>query len=152
MSTIGILSTTQGLKLARLSGNRDKPVREALMDSLKFPAEEEEGRLLHALGKSLLALLSEQKPAQLCLLKVVGNQHNHTAEIRVKVEGLMQMLGARLEIPTRLIAPVTLRNQEKKFDIFTGQQPEACLNDGKKFKSVDLRSAALTAWVGLPES
>lgn len=152
MSTIGIISTTQGLKLARLSGHRDQPLRQPLVDSIKFPAEEDEGRLLHTLGKSLLALFNEQKPGQLCLLKVVGNQHNHPAEIRVKVEGLMQMLGARLDIPTRLIAPVTLRNQEKKFDIFTGQTPEACLNEGKKFKSVDLRSAVLTAWVGLPET
>jgi hypothetical protein len=62
------------------------------------------------------------------------------------------MLGARLDIPTHLVAPVTMRNFEKKFPIFTGSSPEDCFTQGKKFKSADLRSAVLTAWVGLPEN
>ena len=150
MHIIGILSTTSALKMAKLSGTRDAPQLEKLPDTLKFPDGESEGHVLHTLGKQVIAVLHEHKPDEVRLLKVVGSQHNHPLEIRVKIEGLLQMLGARLEIPTVLVPPVTLRNQEKKFDIFTGKSPEECLNKGQKFKSVDLRTAVLTAWVGLP--
>lgn len=152
MSVLGILSTTQGLKLARLSGTRDKPKTEAQLDTLKFPETENEGELLHELGKSVLAQLSQNPPQHIQLLKVVGSQHNHPAEIRVKVEGLLQMLGHRLQIPTAVCVPTSLRNMEKKFDIFTQGTPEEVLNGGKKFKSVDLRTAVLTAWFALPDS
>lgn len=149
MTVLGILSTTQGLKLARLSGTREKPVVQTQTDTLKFPDTENEGQLLHELGKVVLAQLSQDPPQHIQLLKVVGSQHNHPAEIRLKVEGLLQMLGHRLQIPTTLVVPTSLRNQEKKFDIFAGGSPEAILNGGKKFKSVDLRTAVLTAWYGL---
>ena len=151
MTVLGIVSTTQGLKLARLSGTREKPKVEAQLDTLKFPDTENEGELLHELGKSLLVQLSQNAPSHLQLLKVVGSQHNHPAEIRVKVEGLMQMLGHRLQISTALVVPTSLRNMEKKFDIFAGGTPEEVLNGGKKFKSVDLRTAVLTAWFALPD-
>lgn len=151
MTVLGILSTTQGLKLARLSGSREKPKNEAQLDTLKFPETENEGELLHELGKAVLAQLSQNPPQHIQLLKVVGSQHNHPAEIRLKVEGLLQMLGHRLQIPTAVCVPTSLRNQEKKFDIFAGGTPEAVLNGGKKFKSVDLRTAVLTAWFGLPD-
>lgn len=152
MSALGILSTTQGLKLARLSGTREKPKVETQQDTLKFPDTENEGELLHELGKTVLAQLSQNAPQQIQLLKVVGSQHNHPAEIRVKVEGLLQMLGHRLQIPTAVVVPTALRNMEKKFDIFAGGTPEEVLNGGKKFKSVDLRTAVLTAWFALPEN
>ncbi|MFN8606996.1 MAG: hypothetical protein U0931_05665 [Vulcanimicrobiota bacterium] len=152
MSVLGILSTTQGLKLARLSGHRDQPRWEIGLDTIKFLDTENEGELLHELGKTVLAQLSQNPPEHLQLLKVVGSQHNHPAEIRVKVEGLLQMLGHRLQLSTSVVVPTALRNLEKKFDIFTGGSPEAVLNGGKKFKSVDLRTAVLTAWVGLPEA
>jgi hypothetical protein len=122
------------------------------VDTLKFPDAAEEGTLLHSLGKSMLTLLAEKPPDAIRLLKVVGSQHNHPLEIRVKVEGLLQMLGARLSIPTELVAPVSLRNMEKKFDLFTSASPEEYLNGGKKFKSVDLRTVVLTGWFGLPEA
>ncbi len=152
MSALGILSTTQGLKLARLSGTREKPEVETQQDTLKFPDTENEGELLHELGKTVLAQLSQNAPKQIQLLKVVGSQHNHPAEIRVKVEGLLQMLGHRLQIPTAVVVPTALRNMEKKFDIFAGGTPEEILNGGKKFKSVDLRTAVLTAWFALPDA
>lgn len=148
MTVLGILSTTTSLKLALVSGSREKPKWMTLSDTLKFP-EGEDGAMLHALGKVVLALLAQHKPDRICLLKVVGSQHAQPLEIRVKVEGLLQMLGARLEIPTQLVAPVSLRNQEKKFDVLVGANPEDHFNAGKKFKSVDLRSAVLTAWIGL---
>lgn len=151
MTVLGILSTTQGLKLARLSGTREKPQTEVQLDTLKFPETENEGELLHELGKAVLAQLSQNPPQHLQLLKVVGSQHNHPAEIRVKVEGLLQMLGHRLQIPTAVVVPTSLRNMEKKFDIFAGGTPESVLNGGKKFKSVDLRTAVLTAWFALPD-
>ena len=152
MSILGILSTTSVLKLASLSGTREKPIWEKLSETLKFPEEPEEGKLLHHLGKNLLALLAEQRPQGIYLLKVVGGPHNHPLEIRVKIEGLLQMLGARMEIPTQLVAPVTMRNLEKKFPIYTGCSPEDYFTPGKKFKSADLRSAVLTAWVGLSQA
>ena len=152
MVTLGILSSTHSLRMARVSGTRLAPLWHPGLDTLKFPDLEDEGALLHALGKSVLAMLAEKPPAAIRLLKVVGSQHNHPLEIRVKVEGLLQMLGARLSIPTSLVVPVALRNLEKKFDILTGSSPEDCLNGGKKFKSVDLRTAVLTGWFGLPES
>ena len=151
-TAIGIVSTTTALKLAKVTGSRSHPRLLTLADTLKFPSVEEDGALLHQLGKSVIALLHEHKPDALQLLKVVGSQHNAPLEIRVKIEGLLQMLGARLEIPTALVAPVTLRNQEKKFDIITGHSPEELFVGGKKFKSADLRSAVLTGWLGLPES
>jgi hypothetical protein len=152
MSVLGILSTTQALKLARMSGSRDQPRWEAGTDTIKFPDTENEGQLLHELGKAVLAQLSQNPPQHVQLLKVVGSQHNHPAEIRVKVEGLLQMLGHRLQISSSVVVPTALRNLEKKFDIFTGGSPEGIFNGGKKFKSVDLRTAVLTAWVGLPDS
>lgn len=151
MTILGILSTTSTLKLAKATGTREEPKWLTFTDTLKFPEAPEDGALLHNLGKSVLALLAENPPQHINLLKVVGSHHNHPLEIRVKVEGLLQMLGARLSIPTQLVAPVALRNLEKKFDIFTGGSPEERLNGGKKFKSVDLRTAVLTAWYGLPQ-
>jgi hypothetical protein len=151
MTVLGILSTTSALKMAKVTGTRETPKWVTFSDTLKFPEAPEDGALLASLGKSTLALLADNPPDHITLLKVVGSQHNHSLEIRVKVEGLLQMLGARLGIPTQLVAPVALRNLEKKFDIFTGGSPEGCLNGGKKFKSADLRSAVLTAWYGLPE-
>ena len=151
MEVLGILSTTTALKLARASGTRYVPSLRPQLDTIKFPDLPEDGALLHALGKTVIAALAENPPQSIRLLKVVGSQHNHPLEIRVKVEGLLQMLGSRLNIPTSLVVPVTLRNLEKKFDILVGKTPEECLNGGKKFKSVDLRTAVLTAWFGLPE-
>lgn len=151
MTVLGVLSTTHGLKLARLSGTREEPAVQVQLDTLKFPDTENEGQLLHELGKTILAQLSQDPPQHIQLLKVVGSQHNHPAEIRLKVEGLLQMLGHRLQIPTSLVVPTSLRNHEKKFDIFTGGTPEAILNGGKKFKSIDLRTAMLTAWYGLED-
>ena len=151
MTVLGILSTTQGLKLARLSGTREKPVVQAQLDTLKFPDTENEGQLLHELGKTILSQLSQEPPQHIQLLKVVATHLTHPAETRRRVEGLLQMLGHRLQIPTALVVPTSLRNQEKKFDIFAGGTPEAVLNGGKKFKSVDLRTAVLTAWYGLQD-
>lgn len=150
MPVIGIMSTTSALKFALLTGSRDKPVWETMPDTLKFPTNEDEGKVLYALAGDLQRLFHAHQADAFSILKVVGSQHNHPSELRVKVEGLLQMLGAKLNVPVKLVAPVTLKNQEKKFDIFTGSNPEACLNGGKKFKSVDLRAAVLTGWLGLP--
>ena len=148
---LGIVSNTSGFKWARVSGTRKVPVWEKLsVDVAKIPSEVEEGLFLNQFRDVVEAFFRQDKIDSVFLLKAVGGMQSGPAEIRVKTEGVIQMVGAQLQVPVRLISPNSLRNEEKRFDIYAEGTPESIFSGGKKFKSKELRDAVLLAWMGLP--
>jgi len=150
---LGIVSSTSSLKFALVIGTRQAPVlAKVSSDALKIPDDGEEGQNLLKFHDWLQAFFVTNAVDSIALLKAVGGQQGGPAEIRIKIEGLVQLLAASLNIPLRLVVPNSLRNEEKRFDIYAGVTPEECFTDGKKFKSKELKDAVLVAWVGLPST
>ena len=150
---LGIVSNTTALKWASLSGTRKHPVWEKIsVDNLKIKADIDEGQFLVELRALIGTLWRENKIDSVYILKAVGGMQQGPAEIRVKSEGIVQMVGAEMGIPVRLVAPNSLRNEEKRFDIYAEGTPESVFTEGKKFKSKELRDAVLLAWMGLPSA
>jgi hypothetical protein len=69
----------------------------------------------------------------------------------VKAEGIVQLVGAELELRVDLVAPQSLRAQEKRFETVAPGSPEFVLNGGHPFKPKAWRDAVLVAWWGLDE-
>ncbi|WP_131732549.1 hypothetical protein [Actinomadura formosensis] len=60
-------------------------------------------------------------------------------------------MGAELELAVNLVAPQSLRAQEKRFASIASASPEVVLNGGADFKPKTWREAVLVAWWGLDE-
>ena len=60
-------------------------------------------------------------------------------------------MGAELELTVDLVAPQSLRAQEKRFASIASASPEDVLNGGAEFKPKTWRDAVLVAWWGLDE-
>lgn len=150
---LGIVSSTSSLKFAQVSGTRQAPAWSKLSaDSLKIPDEGDEGQILLKFESWLRDFFVSNQVESISLLKAVGGQQGGPAEIRVKIEGLIQLVAASLKVPLRLMVPNSLRNEEKRFDIYTGTTPEERFTEGKKFKSKELKDATLVAWAALESS
>ena len=85
------------------------------------------------------------------MLQAGSSQFGGPSAARVKAEGIVQLVGAELELTVDLVAPQSLRAQEKRFASIASGSPEAVLNGGADFKPKPWRDAVLVAWWGLAE-
>lgn len=85
------------------------------------------------------------------MLQAGSSQFRGPSASRVKAEGIVQLVGAELELAVDLVAPQSLRAQEKRFASIASGSPEDVLNGGADFKPKTWRDAVLVAWWGLDE-
>ena len=152
MRVLGIVSSPTDLKWAILEGGRPRPVVVPLESiAQKLPKHETEGQALLTLRLLLSTFLPEKKVGRICVIRAGGSKHGHPSPPRVKAEGIIQLVGAELEIPVDLVAPQSLRAEEKRFAGITSGSPEEKLNGGLPFRPKAARDAALVAWWGLEQ-
>jgi hypothetical protein len=99
----------------------------------------------------LATFLPEQGVEHVCVLQAGQWKHKKRSPMRAKAEGIVQLVGAELNLGVDLVAPQALRAQEKRFEAITGGTPEGVMNGGHPFIPKTWRDAVLVAWWGLPE-
>lgn len=152
MRVLGIAPSSTDFKWALLDGSRAVPqVLPLPSTSQKLPADTCEGHALLSLRRLLSTFLPEQNVGRVCVLQAGSSQFGGPSSTRVKAEGIVQLVGAELEINVKLIAPQSLRAQEKRFTSIASGSPETVLNRGASFKPKTWRDAVLVAWCGLDE-
>lgn len=152
MKVLGISPSSTDFKWALLDGTRALPqVLHLPSTSQKLPADACEGHALLSLRRLLTTFLPEQGVERVCVLQAGRSQHGGPSAARVKAEGIIQLVGAELELTVDLVAPQSLRAQEKRFASITSASPEDVLNSGADFKPKTWRDAVLVAWWGLDE-
>jgi len=152
MKTLGIAPSSTDLRLALLDGLRALPrVLPLPSNSQRLPADACEGHALLSLRRLLSTFLAEQGVERICVLEAGHSQFGGPSSSRVKAEGIIQLVGAELGLQVDLVAPQSLRAQEKRFESVTSGSPEDILNAGNAFKPKAWRDAVLVAWWGLGE-
>ncbi len=151
MKVAGMVPGTKETRVALVEGFSGAPTRVDLsVAKLKTPRDPRE----HAVLQSMLRLAStwfeEQTPDRVVLLAAGSSQFRANSKLRTKVEAVIQLACAQLEIECQILAPQTLRAREKRFRDDVGTTVEASLNSGVAFTPKPLRNAVLTAWCGLP--
>lgn len=150
MKVLGIVPSSTEFKWALLDGTRAQPCVLPLPSmSQKLPADVCEGHALLSLRRLLSTFLLELAVARVCVLQAGSSQFRGPSSTRVKAEGIIQLVGAELELAVDSVPPQSLRAQEKRFDTIAGDSPEAVLNGGGQFKPKAWRDAVLVAWWGL---
>ncbi|TDD32913.1 hypothetical protein E1287_21155 [Actinomadura sp. KC06] len=152
MRVLGIAPSSTDFKWALLDGTRALPrILPLLSTSQKLPADACEGHALLSLRRLLSTFLAEQGVERICVLQAGSSQFRGPLASRVKAEGIVQLVGAELELAVDLVAPQSLRAQEKRLASIASASPEAVLNGGADFKPKTWRDAVLVAWWGLDE-
>ena len=152
MRVLGINPSSTTLGWALVEGTRPDPKSLRLPStSQKLPVDECEGHALLSLRRLLSTFVTEQEVESVCVLKAGHSQHRGASPTRVKAEGIIQIVGAELDIPVHLVAPQSLRAEEKRFATIASGSPETVLNGGAAFKPKAWRDAVLVAWWGLDE-
>jgi len=152
MKVLGIVPSATDFKWALLDGTRAQPqVLPLPSTSQKLPADTCEGHALLSLRRLLATFLREQGVDRMCVLQAGSSQFGGPSATRVKAEGIIQLVGAELELTVDLVPPQSLRAQEKRFGTVASGSPEAVLNGGVDFKPKAWREAVLVAWWGLDE-
>jgi hypothetical protein len=152
MKILGIVPSSTDFKWALLDGTQALPrVLPLPSTSQKLPADVCEGHMLLSLRRLLSTFLAEQGVERICVLQAGRSQHGGASASRVKAEGIVQLVGAELELTVDLVAPQSLRAHEKRFASIASGSPEDVLNGGAHFKPKTWRDAVLVAWWGLDE-
>ncbi len=152
MRVLGIAPSSTDLKWALVEGTRPTPVVLPLASrSQRLPTDECEGHALLSLRRLLSTFVSARGVERVCVLQAGHSQYRGPSPTRVKAEGIIQLVGAEHELPVQLVAPQSLRAEEKRFATIASGSPETVLNGGAKFKPKPWRDAVLVAWWGLDE-
>ena len=152
MKTLGIAPTSTDLKWALLDGSRAVPkILPLPSTSQRLPVDACEGHALLSLRRFLSTFLTEQSVERICILEAGHSQFRGPSSSRVKAEGIIQLVGAELQLKVDLVAPQSLRAQEKRFEAIASGSPENVFNSGKAFRPQAWRDAVLVAWWGLGE-
>lgn len=147
MSTLGIVITSNCLKLAGLAGTCEKPSLLPLAETvLKYPEGASVGECLRQVSTALSALIQKNGMTDVVTMKVIGSQFGNASELRVKLEGAIEMTCAQLGVRQHTVHPNSMKTQARKFDIIAGDSPVAVLAGGKKFRSVEHEQATMCAW------
>jgi len=150
MKVLGIAPSSTDFKWALLDGTRAQPQLLPLPStSQKLPADANEGHALLSLRRLLSTFLTEQGVECICVLQAGQSQFGGPSAVRVKAEGIIQLVGAELGLKVDLVALQSLRAQEKRFEAIASGSPEHVLNGGDSFKPKAWRDAVLVAWWGL---
>jgi hypothetical protein len=152
MRVLGIAPDAKQFKWVLVEGGQRSPERVELPSSdLKLPKDACEGHALLSLRRLLTTFIAEQKVEQISLLSAGTSEFRGPSASRVKAEGIVQLVGAELDIAVVMVSAKSLKSREKKFESIAGGTPEEVLNHGIEFKSKQLRTAALVAWMGLTD-
>jgi hypothetical protein len=152
MRVLGIAPSSTDFKWALLDGSRVEPrVLPLPSTSQKLPSDTCEGHALLSLRRLLSTFLAEQGVERIWVLQAGSSQFRGPSALRVKAEGIVQLVGAELELTVDLVAPQSLRAHEKRFASIASASPEDVLNSGAAFKPKTWRDAVLVAWWGLDE-
>lgn len=150
MRVLGIVPSSTDLKWTLLEGVREEPVVVPLgSTSQKFPRDECEGHAWLKLRRLLSTFLPEKGVERICVVRAGKSRFKGPSTARVKAECIIQLVGAELELPIDLVAPQSLRVEEKRFEKIASGSPEEKLNGGSQFSPKALKDAALAAWRGL---
>ncbi len=152
MRVLGVVPTSTDLKWAIVDGSRGTPTLVNVpKKTQKLPADEDEGQSLQGLYRLAATFIKEQAIEKICILQAVNSRFGGPSAARIKAEGIFQLVGADLSLPTELVTPQTLRALEKKFATKASGTPEDVFNGGSEFAPKPWRDAVLVAWVGLDE-
>lgn len=152
MKVLGIAPSSTDFEWALLDGTRALPQSLPLPSrSQKLAADACEGHALLSLRRLLSIFLAEQGVERICVLQAGSSQFRGPSASRVKAEGIVQLVSAELELAVDLVAPQSVRAQEKRFASITSASPEDVLNGGADFTPKTWREAVLVAWWGLDE-
>lgn len=150
MKVLGIAPSSTDFKWALLDGTQARPqLRPLSSTSQKLPVDACEGHALMSLRRLLTTYLPQLGAKRVCVLQAGQSQFGGPSAARVKAEGIIQLVGAEIELPIDLVAPQSLRAQEKRFAGIASGSPEDILNEGAPFKPKAWRDAVLVAWWGL---
>jgi len=150
MKVLGVLPSSTGVVLAVVDGTFVKPELGSInLTKIKFPKDQDEQVALSNLNGLSKALVAENEIEKICILQAGYSQHGSPSSLRIKAEAVFQLIGDQSNIPVQLVAPQTLRANEKKFPGVTGDTPENILNAGNEFKPKPVKDAVLTSWIGL---
>ena len=149
MKVLGIVPGTNELRCAVVDGTSEVPSLNKSVKVNRFNVDPSDGLSLQALFRLLSTWLTELQVDRIRILQPGNSQFGGPSPARLKIEAILQLVGAELTIDTALIAPQTLRAREKKFCEKTGGRAESVLNDGSDFSPKSWRDAVLVAWIGL---
>lgn len=150
MKVLGVTPSSNDVLWALAEGKRTEPIL-IPQDTTKqkFPKGQAEEKTLLDLLAFVRTLLSSVEINKVVILKAGTSRHGKFSALRAKAEGVFQIAAAEKNVEVTLLAPQTLRAQEKKFASIAGGSPEDILNNGEVYKPKPWRDAVLTAWVGL---
>ncbi len=152
MRVLGLVASPKDIRWALLDGTCAQPyVIPIPTKGQKLPANVDEGKILQSLYRLVCTLLTEQSVAKVSILQATHSQYRAASSRRIKVEAIIQLAVANLELRASLLSPQTVRAGERKFAGVAGGPPEAVLNGGLSFSPQAWRDAVLTAWLGLEE-
>ncbi len=147
MHTLGIVITGNCLKLAGLTGTCEKPSLLPLAETvLKYPEGASVGESLRQVGAALGAVIQKYEMNEIVTMKVIGSQFGNASELRVKMEGVVEMTCAQLGVRHHSVHPNSMKTQARKFDLIAGDSAVVVLGGGKKFRSVEHEQATMCAW------
>lgn len=150
MKVLGIVPSSTDLKWALLEGTSSAPCILPLPSkSQRLPVDACEGHALLSLQRLLTTFFVEQGVEHICILQAGTSQFRGPSTSRVKAEGIIQLVGAELNLPTNLVSSQALRAKERRFENITGGSPESVFYQGSDFTPQAWRDAVLVGWWGL---
>jgi hypothetical protein len=153
MRVLGLVSSPTDVKWALLDGTYVSPCLLPMpTKSQRLPINVDEGNVLHGLYRLVCTLLTEQSVGKVSILQASNSQFRSASPRRIKVEAIVQLAIASLDLRVGLVSPQTLRARERKFSTIAGGAPEDILNGSQRFTPKPWRDAVLVAWIGLDES
>lgn len=150
MRVLGVKPSSDDVSWALIQGTRSEPtIAELESTKQKFPIKQHETEILQNLYHFAGTFLKDKSIEKVCILQAGNNKFGKISTMRVKAEAVFQLACAELNIPVVMVAPQTLRAQEKKFQNETGATAEQVFNGGEDFKPKPWKDAVMVAWIGL---
>jgi hypothetical protein len=149
MKVLGVVPGKNELRCALVEGTSAAPILNKTLKVQKIAVDPTNAVSLRDLFNLLVTWVMELHVDKVCILQAGTTQFGGASSARVKVETVIQLVGAHSSVNTSLVPPQTLRAREKKFASKTGNVPESVLNGGAEFTPKAWRDAVLTAWTGL---
>jgi hypothetical protein len=149
MKVLGVVPGKTELRCALVEGTSATPVLNRTLKVQKIAVDQTDATSLRDLFNLLVTWVMELHVDRICILQAGATKFGGASPARLKVETVIQLVGAHSSVNTRLVPPQTLRAKEKKFAAKTGATPETVLNGGAEFTPNAWRDAVLTAWTGL---
>ncbi len=148
MKILGVLPSSDNVVWSLIEGDKKTSVIQATTpDRQKLPKTKKEEENLANLQLFLGSFLKEVAPDRVCILTAGSTQYGNSSKMRVKIEGVFQLVCYHSNIPV-VILKTQLKTQHTKFQKDMKTTLEVAVNEGEKFSSEAKKNAALIAWLG----